>query len=864
MHPGSARSASSVARFAAFLFVACGLFSWPAGAAPIPVDSHGLPLWEIRVYEDFPVRIEVGTGEELNALLERVPVASFHREQLRVEGTPPKHLRLVWEPRVTESEAEALRRAGVSFERIPDREKQARREMERVWEEQALAGGDRLLRGDTRAYHTHAQIGTELQQTELDHPAIARFHTIGSSVQGRELWAIEIGDNVGVEEAEPEVRLTSTMHGNEPPGLEMLMYLVEHLTDNYGSDPDVTYLVDNYEIHIIPCHNPDGLTAGSRYNANGVDLNRNYPVPDGSVGEDGTYASELETTFFKAHGAAHHFVISENGHSGALVVNYPWDYSYALTPDDSAIIKLSLEYSTYNLPMYNGSFSQGITNGAQWYVVHGSLQDWSYQDTGCIDVTIEYSDSYSPPSSQLPQLWNENRESFLHFIKSARYGVNGIVTGSDTGLPLDATVTVSGNAKSVVTDPDFGDYYKLIPTGTYDITFAAGGYITKTEYGVSSTWGTPTVLNVALDPVASGDVSGFVQEVGGTPLTATVEVRTYPVDSLVTSVQSDGGAGGAYTVNLVYGDYRFLVSAPDHVTANRIVTVDAASVTENFILGGAEEVVLFQDDFEAGSTGAWSLSGGSWGISTVAYNSTRSMTDSPSTTYANLANTSCAMASPVDLGGVESGTVSFFARWSIEDSWDCVQFQVSTDGGGAWTAVSTPYTTAGSGQGAQPSGEPVFEGSQSAWVENSVDLAPWIGLTNVRFRFQLMSDSSVRKDGIYFDDFEIRVVQEIATGVAVAGLGGGLTLENAPNPFRSASGTAFAFSLPAKASVRIAIHDAAGRLLRTLVEEELAAGEHVRPWDGRDDDGCRVAAGVYFASVEAAGARIMRKVVLTR
>ena len=101
----------------------------------------------------------------------------------------------------------------------------------------------------------------------------------------------------------------------------------------------------------------------------------------------------------------------------------------------------------------------------------------------------------------------DNRESFMHFIKAARYGVNGVVTGSDTGLPLDATVTVAGNDKSVYTDSDFGDYYKLLDTGTYDITFSAAGYITETVYGVSTTWGTPTVLNVSLDPLALPSLS---------------------------------------------------------------------------------------------------------------------------------------------------------------------------------------------------------------------------------------------------------------------------------------------------------------------------------------------------------------------
>jgi hypothetical protein len=153
--------------------------------------------------------------------------------------------------------------------------------------------------------------------------------------------------------------------------------------------------------------------------------------------------------------------------------------------------------------MYYGAFPQGITNGADWYIITGSLQDWSYFATGCIDVTVEMSDVKWPPASQLGGFWDDNRDSYLHFIRSARYGVNGVVTDATTGLPLDATVTVMGNAKPVYTDPEHGDYYKLLDTGTYDLVFTADGYVSKTVTAVATVWGTPTVLDVALAPDTS-------------------------------------------------------------------------------------------------------------------------------------------------------------------------------------------------------------------------------------------------------------------------------------------------------------------------------------------------------------------------
>ncbi len=471
-----------------------------AGAFDPPRDARGLPLWEVREWTDFPVRMEFGSADALTALLAGTPIADFDRSGVR----PAPGGGLTVETRVTEAEAAALEAAGVRFERVPDLEREGRRAIEAEWRHQAEQGEASLRSGpDKGVYHTHAQIGTILAAAETNYPALCDRISLGTSVQGRDLWTIRISDNVSVEEAEPEVRLAGTIHGNEPPAQEMLLYLVDWLTSQYGVDPDVTALVDATEIHITPCLNPDGLTAGTRRNAHNVDLNRNFPTPNGTIGDDGTWTQEPETVAIRTYGENRNFVISENGHTGAMVVNYPWDYTYTRAPDDAALILLSLEYSTYNLPMYNGDWPQGITNGADWYVVSGGLQDWSYHYTGGIDVTIELSDSFAPPASQLDALWNNNRESFLHFIRAARYGLHGRVTDSVTGLPLAATISVAGNPKPVVTDPDHGDWYKLLPTGTYTIVVTAEGHLDRTLSGLATVWGTPTFVDVTLDPVGT-------------------------------------------------------------------------------------------------------------------------------------------------------------------------------------------------------------------------------------------------------------------------------------------------------------------------------------------------------------------------
>ncbi len=498
--------AISKRRMAASGFLLCLLWlgfgpaALVASAAP-PLDERGLPLWEPAVWRDLPIELMLPDGDALTALLARVPIAAFQREDVRPAARTPFGRALRLRTRVTETELAALEAAGYQPLRVPDLERSLQTAIEERWAAQVERGGEDERVGERGVYHTYAQLGQILLDTETAHPAIAKRGSLGTSVQGRELWTLTISDNVnGAEEAEPELRISANIHGNEKISMEMSLYLIDYLAANYGvaGHEDVTNLVDNYHLLFLPLHNPDGHVANTRSNANGVDLNRNFPVPDGSVGEDGTYTEQIETQLMKAWGLATHCVISQDGHSGALVVNYPWDYTYTLAPDDAALIQLAEEYSYYNSPMWNGDFYHGITNGAQWYVTKGSLQDWAYHETGSLHVIVEFSDSYAPPASQLDTYWANNRESFMHWIKAARYGVNGRVTDAATGAPLAATVTVIGNAKSVQTDPDRGDYYKLLDTGSYTLRFEAPGYVTQTISGVSTSWGTPTVLDVAL------------------------------------------------------------------------------------------------------------------------------------------------------------------------------------------------------------------------------------------------------------------------------------------------------------------------------------------------------------------------------
>ena len=133
--------------------------------------------------------------------------------------------------------------------------------------------------GAPNAWPTFEQYVARMQELEAAHPDIVDLVQIGNSVQGRGLYCMEISDNPGVDENEPEFKYTANHHGDETTGIEMTMRLAELLANSYGTDPLITDMVDKMEIWLCPIYNPDGYVTGTRYNAQWVRPQPQLPRP---------------------------------------------------------------------------------------------------------------------------------------------------------------------------------------------------------------------------------------------------------------------------------------------------------------------------------------------------------------------------------------------------------------------------------------------------------------------------------------------------------------------------------------------------------------------------------------------------------
>lgn len=366
------------------------------------------------------------------------------------------------------------------------------------------------------AYHNHEDMTRLLQNVSARFPNLVRLYSIGTSVQGRQLWVVLVSGNndKGDTILKPHVKLVANMHGNESIGRELLLQLLVYLVNSYGRNPEIDRLMNSTYIHLMPSMNPDGFELArqgdcsrgyGRENAHGYDLNRNFP--DFFVAQ--RYKSDEEqpeTRAVRVWIDRVPFVLSANLHGGALVASYPFDNRNIMngssrlasqrsaTPDDDVFKHLAEVYSFNHKTMHLGEacpedqkgFPNGTTNGAEWYVLEGGMQDYNYYWTGCMEVTIEVSCCKYPPQDLLPEFWLQNKKALIAYIAEANKGVRGLVTDI-RGEPINhAKLSIKGrNFRFRVSDR--GEFWRILLPGTYTLIAEADGYeLTEKSFKVNS------------------------------------------------------------------------------------------------------------------------------------------------------------------------------------------------------------------------------------------------------------------------------------------------------------------------------------------------------------------------------------------
>ena len=415
---------------------------------------------------------------------------------------------------------------------------------------------------DWDQYPTYTAYEDMMFQFATDHPDMCEIITLGTLASGRKILIAHI--NYGTGEGKPKFLYTSTIHGDETTGWMLMLRLIDYILEN-PTLPECANVLENIDLYIGPNTNPDGTYHGgnntvngaTRANANGIDMNRNYADPHGGPHPDG-HEYQLETQWFMQFAQDNDFVMGANYHGGAEVMNYPWDNTYTLHADDAWYQLISHEYADLCHTVqsnYMTDYNNGVTNGAQWYMIGGGRQDYMNGYAQCRELTIECSNTKCPNASQMPSFWNINKNSLFAFMNQCIYGIHGTVIDQNTQQPLEATITITGHDDdySVVKShlPE-GDFHRPIKAGTYTLTFIANGYQPHQET-VTIADGETIELNVQLEAgegllpdfsastvaVSLGGTVNFTDQTwganlvswewtfeGGTPSTSTVQNPT--------------------------------------------------------------------------------------------------------------------------------------------------------------------------------------------------------------------------------------------------------------------------------------------------------------------------------------------------
>lgn len=306
------------------------------------------------------------------------------------------------------------------------------------------------------AYHNYAEMSNVIRLAAVARPAIARRFSLGRSYQGRELWAVKISDNVGVDESEPEVLFTCGQHGREHLTIETCLYLLNELTRKYAAgDGRIRSILNSREIFIVSNVNPDGSeydiatgryrfwrknrqpNRGSSYV--GTDLNRNWDYLWGCCGgasgdpSSGTFRgpfpfSAPETDAIRDFvdsrvvGGVQQIKAGIDFHSYSELVLWPYGYTYPDTaPGMSQDDQATFARLGNMMASVTGYKPQQLSD---LYIMDGSIDDWLWGVHRIFGYTIELypktsNPGFYPPDEVITRETSRNREAVLRLLEYA-------------------------------------------------------------------------------------------------------------------------------------------------------------------------------------------------------------------------------------------------------------------------------------------------------------------------------------------------------------------------------------------------------------------------------------------------------------
>lgn len=535
--------------------------------------------------------------------------------------------------------------------------------------------------------------------------------------EGEPMYYVKISTNSDKNEDKPQVLYTGMHHAREPGGMQHLLYYMYYILEQYEFDPAIRDLIDNTEMYFIPIVNVDGYmhnintypAGGGMWRKNkrinsgggsmGVDLNRNYGFAWGWDNEGSSPTPSSETYRGpSAFSEPETQILKEfcESHDFKIALNYH-SYSNLLLYAWGYISQTTpdeLFYSEYAKRMTADNHYVYGPGSTTIYPSNGGSDDWMYGE-------------------------QETKEKILAYTPEVGSYGDGFWPSIPRIIPL-----CQENMLQSLLAARYSGYYGELRDETPVIIPEKVSFI---DFTLQRMGQTPANYTVSVEPLGNSFLSI------GEPLTfIDMDVLQTITDSIPFQLNSNVKNGDTlrYVLTLDNGFY---------FTRDTLMKVFGTPV------------VIFYDDFPNADN--WN---GQWGLyGTLPYSPPYSIADSPTGNYSNYTNSSFTLNNSIDLSHASVAVLNFYARWRIEAGYDYVQVGISTNNGSTWTPLKGEYTKAGSAN--QASGQPLYDGIQSKWIREQIDLSPWSG-QSVKLRFNLRSDAGTTDDGFFFDDLSVTII----------------------------------------------------------------------------------------------------------
>ncbi len=442
-------------------------------------------------------------------------------------------------------------------------------------------------------YRTVEETEAAMSTLASDHPDLARVVDIGDSWEktksggsgGHDLRVLQV-TNRAIPGPKPVFFLMGAIHAREYVTAETAMRFAEQMVNGHGTDPDATWLLDNYELHVLPQANPDGrkiaeqgyyqrknrdTSAGgwcsnppTPWSQAGTDLNRNSTFRWGGAGAsqspcDQMYrgassGSEPETQAIQAYLAS--IFPDQRGpkdsdaapadasgvflslHSYGPYVLYPWAWTSAGAPNGAELATLGRKFGYFNgYPVCQPSTCL--------YSATGSTDDWTYGALGVASFTFEMGTTFFQECGDYENtVAPANLPAILYAFKAARRPYQAPAGPDSLEVSVSASPVSAGTTVTLTTTSDATRYasngYGQGAQATHDIAAA--------RYSVDGASWTPGITSVAM----SAADSSF--DATNEDVTAQISTAGWAVGRHLLMVESQGADGNWGVPSAVFLD----------------------------------------------------------------------------------------------------------------------------------------------------------------------------------------------------------------------------------------------------------------------------------------------------------------------